>query len=52
MKYRVDLTIEGYIEIDAESTEEARAKCEDGYSLSAVNVETDEINEITEVKED
>ena len=46
MKYRVDLTIEGYIEVDANSEEEAREKVEDGYSLSSVTVERDEITDI------
>lgn len=51
MKYRVDLTIEGYIEVAANSEEEARLKVEDGYSLSSVNMETDEINEIVKLEE-
>lgn len=47
MKYRVDLTIKGFIEISAESKEEARSVVEDGYSLSNVHVEDDDIDDIT-----
>jgi len=49
MKYRVDLTIEGYIEVEAESEGEARKIAEDGYSLGSVTFESDEINEITDI---
>ena len=49
MKYRVDLTIKGHIEVDANSEEEARLKVEDGYPLSDVVVEDDEIDEVAEL---
>ena len=52
MEYRVDLTIEGYIEVKAESEGEARKIAEDGYPLGSVKVESDEINEITELPRD
>jgi len=51
-KYRVDVTINGYIEVDADSEEEARARIEDGYSISEIQFEDDEIDEITLMKED
>ena len=50
MKYRVDLTIEGYIEVDADSKEEARLKVGDGYSLSSVIFVDDEMGEISEAE--
>jgi len=43
MKYRVGLTIEGYIEVDANSEEKARLN-----ALDSVIVVEDEITEITE----
>jgi len=46
MKYIVDLTIIGNIEVEAESKEEARKIIDDGYSLSQVNGESDEIDDI------
>jgi len=50
VKFRVDLTIEGYIKVEADSKEEARDKVEDGYSLSDVTVVDDEVDEITEIE--
>ena len=47
MKYRVDLTINGFLEIEADSQEEAQAKATDGYSLTDVTVESDEIDEVS-----
>lgn len=47
MKYQVDLTIHGYLEIEAESEEEARNNVEDGYSLTDLNFIDDEIDEIS-----
>uniref|UniRef100_A0A6M3J4B7 DpnD/PcfM-like protein n=1 Tax=viral metagenome TaxID=1070528 RepID=A0A6M3J4B7_9ZZZZ len=47
MKYRVDVTIEGYLEINASSKEEAQAIVEDGYSLSNFCVESDEVGEVS-----
>ena len=50
MQYRVNLTIKGYIKINANSKEEARLNVEDGYLLSDVIFEDDEIDEIEEVE--
>ncbi len=52
MKYKVSLTITGYIEIEADSEQEAREQFEDGYSLSSVIVETDELDEIEKLEPD
>jgi len=49
MKYGIDITLTGYLEVEAETKEEARAKFEDGYSLSDVQVIDDEIDDINEV---
>lgn len=32
-KYRVDVTLEGYIEIEADDATEARDHAEDGFSI-------------------
>ena len=47
MKFKVDLTIEAYIEIEADSEEEARANVEDGYSLSNIYLVSDEIDDVS-----
>lgn len=52
MKYGIDLTISGYIEVEADSKEEAKAKIEEGYSLSDVEVMNDEIDEVCELTPD
>lgn len=49
MKYGIDITLKGYLEVEAETEAEARAKVEDGYSLSDVQVIDDEIDDINEV---
>ena len=49
MKYGIDITLKGYLEVEAETEAEARAKFEDGYSLSAVQIIDDEIDDINEV---
>ena len=46
MKYIVELTIDGSLEIEAESEQEARERVEDGYSLTDFIFERDEINDI------
>ena len=46
MKYRVDLTIDGYLVVDADNEGEARAKVEDGYSMADVVFDTDDIGDI------
>ncbi len=48
MKYGIDITIKGYLEVEASNEAEARAKVEDGYSLSDVQVIDDEIDDINE----
>ena len=47
MKYKVDVTINGYLEIEAESGQEAKDHAEDGYSMSDVVVEDDDIGEVS-----
>lgn len=49
MKYRVDLTITGYIEVEADTKDEAREKAEEGYSLNDVTVESDEIDDVSQI---
>ena len=51
MKYKVEITIQGYIVIEADSIEEARAHAEDGFSLSQFVVDDNDIDEIYEIKE-
>ncbi len=49
MKYGIDLTLKGYLEVEAETETEARAKVDAGYSLSDVQIIDDEIDDINEV---
>jgi len=49
MKYRVDLTITGYLEIEANSKDEAREIVENGYSLTEFNFEDDDIDDISQL---
>jgi len=46
MKYRVDLTITAHLDVDADSEEEARSKVEDGYSMTSIVFEDDEVDDI------
>lgn len=46
MKYIADLTLKGFIEIEAGSLEDARKILEDGYSMSNVHIIDDEIDDI------
>ena len=50
MKYGVDLTLKGYLEVEADTIEEARAKVEDGYSMADVQIIDDEIDDINPVE--
>ncbi len=50
MKYRVDITLEGYIEVDEDTEEEAMAHAEDGFSLSQFYCEDSEIGEVSLVE--
>ena len=47
MKYKVEVTIDGYIEVEASSVDEAREIAEYGYSISSVVVDCDSTGEIT-----
>ena len=47
MKYKVDLTINGHLIIEADSEDEAREKVKDGYQMTDVNFDDDEIDEVT-----
>jgi len=49
-KYRVDVTLEGYIEIEAESETEAKDHAEDGFSIDQFQCEDTEVGEITSIK--
>jgi hypothetical protein len=46
MKYRVNMTISGYLEIEAHSKDEAREIVENGYSMNEFHFEDDDIDEI------
>ncbi len=48
MKYRVDLTISGYLVIEADSKDEAREIVENGYSLTDLIFEDDEIDDVSQ----
>ena len=48
MEFIVDVTLTGYLEVEADTIEEARAKVEDGYNISDVRVIDDEIDDINE----
>ena len=50
MKFRVDLTIEGYLLIEADSKEDAQDIVENGYSMNDFIFEDDTIDDIYEVK--
>lgn len=50
MKYRIDITLEGYIEIEANSKEEAKEIAEDGFAMNQFNCEYDEIGEVSVIK--
>jgi len=52
LKYGVDISISGYLEVEAESKEAAKAKVEDGYSLTNVQVMDDEIDQVYELTPD
>jgi hypothetical protein len=47
-KYRVDVTLEGYIEIEADSATEAKNHAEDGFSIDQFQCEDTEIGEIAQ----
>jgi len=46
--YRVEITLRGYVDIEADSASEARQIIEEGYSLSDFHVEDDEIDDVYE----
>lgn len=46
--YRVELTLTGYVDVEANSVDEAREIIEEGYSLTDFNVEDDEIDDVYE----
>ncbi|MBU1067088.1 hypothetical protein KKE60_04845 [Patescibacteria group bacterium] len=46
MKYRVELTVYGYVDIEASSKEEAEKIVEDGYSFNDLNFVNDEIDAV------
>ena len=46
MKYTVEVTLTGTIEVEAESLEEARGIFEDGFSISQFHCENSEIDDI------
>ena len=48
-KYRVDVTLEGYIELEAESEIQAKNHAEDGFSLDQFQCEDTEIGEISPI---
>jgi hypothetical protein len=51
MKYRVDVTLEGYIEIEADSEAEATEHAEDGFSIEQFQCEDTEIGEVSVIAE-
>ena len=50
MKYRVDVSLEGYLELEADSEAEAREAAEDGFSFSDFNCEDTEVGEISLIR--
>ena len=46
MKYIVELSVRGYVEVEAETKEEARRKVEDGWSLNDFVMQDDDIEEV------
>jgi len=50
-KYQVGVTLEGYIELEAESEAEARDHAEDGFSVEQFRCTDTDIGEITLIKE-
>ncbi len=52
MKYRFSVNISGTIDIEANTLEEARAKIEDGYSLSDIDTDNIYENFLGEIKEE
>ena len=50
MKYRVDLTINGHLEVEADSEIDARMQVEDGYSIHDVEFDDDFIDEVYPVE--
>ena len=50
MKYRVDVLLEGYIEVEADSQAEAKKHAEDGFSMSDFNCEETEVGEISRIR--
>ena len=49
MKYKVELTVKAHLIIEATSEVEARGQVEEGYSMSSLYFDDDEIDEVSEV---
>jgi len=45
MKYRVNVTMEGYVEVEADSEKEAIEQVEDGFSTSQFHCEDTDVFE-------
>ena len=50
MEYRVDVILTGYIELEADSDEEAKEHAEDGFSIDQFNCEDVEVDAISPLK--
>ncbi len=51
MIFKIDVELNGYIELEAESEEEAKEHAEDGFSLDQFQCVDTEIGEIEELKQ-
>ena len=49
MKFRVYISLEGYIELEADSEEEAVAHVEDGFSIDQFQCEDAGIDEVEKI---
>ncbi len=49
-KYRIEITVTGYIELEADSHQAARERAEDGFSKDELQWEDVDIDDISEIK--
>lgn len=51
MQFRAEVTLSGYVEFEAESLEDAKARMEDGFSIDEFECIDTDVEDIYELKE-